>query len=95
MNTLPEMEQNFLLGCRLIGKDTALIRQRSRIIPEWPNNNKILKIYIFNIGIYSIMVSTADSDSAGLGSNPGVPTNENGLGSTPNSLCRLLYGGIP
>ncbi len=85
MNTLPEMEQNFLLGCRLIGKDTALIRQRSRIIPEWPNK----------IGIYSIMVSTADSDSAGFGSNPDIPTNENGLGSTPNSLCRLLYGGIP
>ena len=59
------MEQNFILGCRLTGKDTALIRQRSRIIPEWPNN----------IGIYSIMVSTADSDSAGFGSNPDIPTN--------------------
>ena len=41
------------------------------------------------------MVSTADSDSAGFGSNPDIPTNENGLGSILNSLCRLLYGGIP
>ena len=30
------------------------------------------------------MVSTADSDSAGLGSNPGVPTNDKSLGSNPN-----------
>ena len=27
-----------ILGCRLTGKDTSLIRMRSRIIPEWPNN---------------------------------------------------------
>lgn len=38
-------------------------------------NNKILKILYFQYWDICIMVSTADSDSAGFGSNPDVPTN--------------------
>ena len=37
--------------------------------------------------------NTSVSEAEVLGSNPGTPTK--GLSSNLNSLCRLLYGGIP
>ena len=42
-----------ILGCRLTGKDTALIRRRSRIIPEWPNKYRGWVWYVQKFNWYS------------------------------------------